>query len=160
MKKDIFPADQINEKDYNAWAKEIGDRFRKSQVRAVAKVNEESLRFNWSVGRDIVLKDFTNTYGSGFFAKFSKDMKKQFPEIKSFSVTNLHYMKWYYELYSGEDNLTQPGVDSVELVFHIPWGPNKLIIDKCKNDQEKALFYVRKTIENNWAKRTEESTNE
>lgn len=46
MKKDIFPADQINEKDYNAWAKEIGDRFRKSQVRAVAKVNEESLRFN------------------------------------------------------------------------------------------------------------------
>lgn len=73
MKKDIFPADQINEKDYNAWVKEIGDRFRKSQVRAVAKVNEESLRFNWSVGRDIVLKDFTNTYGSGFFAKFSKD---------------------------------------------------------------------------------------
>lgn len=152
MKKDIFPADQINEKDYNAWVKEIGDRFRKSQVRAVAKVNEESLRFNWSVGRDIVLKDFTNTYGSGFFAKFSKDMKKQFPEIKSFSVTNLHYMKWYYELYSGEDNLPQPGVDSVELVFHIPWGHNKLIIDKCKNDQEKALFYVRKTIENNWSR--------
>ncbi len=60
----------------------------------------------------------------------------------------------------GKDNLPQPGVDSVELVFHIPWGPNKLIIDKCKNDQEKALFYVRKTIENNWAKRTEESTNE
>ena len=28
------------------------------------------------------------------------------------------------------------------------------------NDQEKALFYVRETIENNWAKRTEESTNE
>ena len=28
------------------------------------------------------------------------------------------------------------------------------------NNQEKALFYVRKTIENNWAKRTEESTNE
>ena len=61
-------------------------------------------------------------------------------------------MKWYYELYSGEDNLPQPGVDSVELVFHIPWGHNKLIIDKCKNDQEKALFYVRKTIENNWSR--------
>lgn len=48
----------------------------------------------------------------------------------------------------------------MELVFHIPWGHNKLIIDKCKNNQEKALFYVRKTIENKWAKRTEESTNE
>lgn len=27
------------------------------------------------------------------------------------------------------------------------------------NNQEKALFYVRKTIENNWAKRTEEMNN-
>lgn len=117
--------------------KEVGDRFRKSQVRAVAKVNEESLRFNWSVGRDIVLKGFTNIYGSGFFVKFSKDMKKQFPEIKSFSVANLHYMKWYYELYSAENNLPQPGIDSMELIFRIPWGHNKLIIDKCKNNQEK-----------------------
>lgn len=32
MKKDIFPADQINEKDYHAWVKEISDRFRKSQL--------------------------------------------------------------------------------------------------------------------------------
>lgn len=60
----------------------------------------------------------------------------------------------------GKANLPQPGVDSVELVFHITWGHNKLIIDKCKNNQEKALFYVRETTENNWAKRTEESTNE
>lgn len=36
----------------------------------------------------------------------------------------------------GKANLPQPGVDSVELVFHIPWGHNKLIIDKCKNNQE------------------------
>ena len=50
----------------------------------------------------------------------------------------------------GKDNLPQSGVDSVELVFHIPWGHNKLIIDKCKNNQEKALFYVRETTENNW----------
>jgi len=85
---------------------------------------------------EIVLKGFTNTYGSGFFAKLSKDMKKQFPEIKSFSVTNLHYMKWYYELYPAENNLPQLGVDSMELIFRIPWGQNKLIIDKCKNNQK------------------------
>lgn len=50
----------------------------------------------------------------------------------------------------GKDNLPQLGADSVELVFHIPWGHNKLIIDKCKNNQEKALLYVRKTTESNW----------
>lgn len=50
----------------------------------------------------------------------------------------------------GKANLPTPGVDSVELVFHIPWGHNKLIIDKCKNNQEKALFCVGETTENNW----------
>lgn len=29
-----------------------------------------------------------------------------------------------------------------------------------KDDQEKVLFYVRKTIENNWSQRTEASPNE
>ncbi len=34
----------------------------------------------------------------------------------------------------------------------IPWGHQKLIIDKCKDDQNKALFFVHKTIENNWSR--------
>mgnify|MGYP007069884537 CR=1 FL=1 len=34
-------------------------------------------------------------------------------------------------------------------VFCIPWGHHKLLIDKCKGNPEKALFYVHKTIENN-----------
>lgn len=135
--------------DYNEWLNEVGRRFRNSQVRAVTKVNEELLRFYWTLGRDIVLKDYTNTYGTGFFAKLSKDLKKQFPEIKSFSVTNLKYMKYFYELYS---NCPQLGDDLGKRIFRIPWGHNKLIIDKCKNNRDKALFYVTKTLENNWSR--------
>lgn len=90
MKSDNFPVNQVEEKAYHAWVNEISDRFRKSQVRAATKVNEESLRFNWSVGRDIVLKGFTNTYGSGFFAKFSKDMKKQCFAIFSIFIVSIH----------------------------------------------------------------------
>ena len=29
----------------------------------------------------------------------------------------------------------------------IPWGHIRLLIDKCKGDRGKALFYVRKTVE-------------
>ncbi len=36
--------------------------------------------------------------------------------------------------------------------FFIPWGHNKVIIDKCKGDSAKALFYVKKTLENNWSR--------
>jgi len=31
-------------------------------------------------------------------------------------------------------------------IFYIPWGHNKLIIAKCRNNQAKALFYVRETL--------------
>lgn len=34
----------------------------------------------------------------------------------------------------------------------IPWGHNKLIIDKCKGNKDKALFFVKKTLENNWSR--------
>jgi predicted nuclease of restriction endonuclease-like (RecB) superfamily len=36
-------------------------------------------------------------------------------------------------------------------IFAIPWGHHRTIIDKCK-DVDKALFFVRKTIENNWSR--------
>ena len=86
------------------------------------------------------------------------------PDVKSFSVINLQYMKWFYELYptainlpqagveSTAGNLPQAGVDSEQGIFCIPWGHNKLIIDKCKGNTEKAYFFVRKTLEKNWSR--------
>ena len=43
-------------------------------------------------------------------------------------------------------------VDDLSVIFRIPWGHNRTIIDKCKNNVDKALFYVRKTLENNWSR--------
>ncbi len=70
-----------------------------------------------------------------------------------------------FDLYPHAGNLPQVGVDSFELqnlpqvgvdfermVFNIPWGHNKLIIDKCKGETEKALFFVRETLKNNWSR--------
>ena len=38
------------------------------------------------------------------------------------------------------------------LIFAIPWGHHMVIIDKFGKDQETALFYVRKTVENGWSR--------
>jgi predicted nuclease of restriction endonuclease-like (RecB) superfamily len=43
-------------------------------------------------------------------------------------------------------------VDDLTVIYRIPWGHNRTIIDKCKNNTDKALFYVRKTLENNWSR--------
>lgn len=38
-----------------------------------------------------------------------------------------------------------------EPFFSIPWGHIRLIIDKYGNDAERALFWAKKTVENNWS---------
>ena len=38
------------------------------------------------------------------------------------------------------------------VAFMIPWGHMKVILDKYKNDKEKALFYIKETVENNWSR--------
>lgn len=38
-------------------------------------------------------------------------------------------------------------------LFSVPWGHHRLIIDRCKDDDpEKAIFFIRKTIQNNWSR--------
>ena len=150
------------DKEYAKWIEEISIRFRASQIKAATQVNDLMLRFYWSLGRDIAEREGDNHYGNGFFKNLSEDLKKNIPDVKSFSVTNLKYMKYFYELYSnypqpGDDlagNLIYPqtGDGLTENIFHIPWGHNKLIIDKCKGNTDKALFYVHKTLENNWSR--------
>ena len=39
-----------------------------------------------------------------------------------------------------------------EIVFCIPWGHIKVILDKCKDDKDKAMFYVKKTLDNYWSR--------
>ncbi|MGN8652776.1 PDDEXK nuclease domain-containing protein [Segatella copri] len=42
--------------------------------------------------------------------------------------------------------------DDFKLLFLIPWDHHRRIIDKCKGNMDKALFFVRKTWENNWGR--------
>lgn len=46
----------------------------------------------------------------------------------------------------------QQPVDDFNMLLSIPWDHHRRIIDKCKDDMNKALFFVRKTWENNWGR--------
>ena len=156
-------------KEYAEWLKSLSQRFRQSQIKAAVKVNSELLKFYWSLGQDIVERDFENTYGSEFFKNLSLDLKEEFPETKGFSPTNLGYIKRFYILYSNAmkifpqvegnspqtsnlSNYPQVGGNSELPIFSVPWGHHKLLIDKFLKAPEKVLFYVQKIIENNWSR--------
>jgi predicted nuclease of restriction endonuclease-like (RecB) superfamily len=163
---------------YSQWLKDICTRFRQSQIKAACRVNQELLKFYWELGKEISIKKKENSYGKDFYNKLSSDLGKELPEVKSFSATNLRYMKRFYEFYPNARKLPQfvavsrenqnlPQVvadfeqqtsivltsdDSDQLVFNIPWGHNRIIIDKCKDNKDKALFFVKETLENNWSR--------
>lgn len=149
---------------YKNWISDISKRFRQTQIKTAVKINDEMLRFYWSVGRDISSMSDKFGYGTNFYNMVSRDIKDIFPDIKSFSPTNLKYMRYYYEMYPDvkirpqlEDDFKQlenrPQLeDDLQIIFLIPWGHNRIILDKCKGNSEKALFYVKKTLENNWSR--------
>lgn len=156
-------------KEYAEWLKTLSQRFRQSQIKAAVKVNSELLKFYWSLGQDIVDRNFENTYGSEFFKNLSLDLKEEFPEVKGFSPTNLGYIKRFYILYSNAmkispqvegkspqisniSNYPQVEGNSEPLIFSVPWGHHKLLIDKFLKAPEKVMFYIQKIIENNWSR--------
>ena len=58
-------------------------------------------------------------------------------------------MRYFYELFKDE---IQNHPQVVDELICLPWGHIRYIIDNCKNDSHKALFFVSKTIENNWSR--------
>lgn len=155
----------ILDKDYLEWIKELSSRYRRSQIKASVKVNQEMLQFYWELGRDIVEKKAESRWGSGFMKNLSRDLKEINPDATCFSETNLLYMKNFYRLYQPyivitpqlveqkEKSITPQLVEQIKNdIFSVPWGHHRFIIDKFKDQAEKALFFVRQTVENGWSR--------
>ena len=162
----------ILDKDYIHWVKELSSRYRKSQIKAAVKVNSEMLRYYWELGRDIVTKQAENKYGSNFYGTLSTDLKKAIPNAEGLSPSNIRYSKRFFQLYSPvlenlqqaaeklkRENLQQVAEKSQSplerlesTLFSVPWGHHMLLIDKCSDAPQKALFFARQTIENGWSR--------
>ena len=164
--------------DYKDWLVELKERFYSHRLKASCATNGYLLDFYWKLGRDIEAKQYTNTYGSGFYKNLSQDLKNEMPGVKGFSPINLRYMSKFFKLYAPlyrnipqtaelfSDSLSdsnvpqvaeqfekrQQPVDDFNMLLSIPWDHHRRIIDKCKDDMNKALFFVRKTWENNWGR--------
>lgn len=143
--------DLQNNKNYSQWLKELKSRYQDAQIKASVFVNKELLQFYFELGNDIEEKSFANEYGSGFFNKLSRDLTSALPNRKGFSPRNLNYAHKFYLLYNAI--LQQPVAKfTLDDLFSIPWGHHQRIMDKCGKNAQKALFYVNKTIENNWSR--------
>ena len=84
--------------------------------------------------------------------------------MKGFSFRNLQSIRQWRSFYStagiGKQPVSQLDRETIakqpvsqleDAFFEVPWGHHLYILQRCKT-VEKALFYVRKTLENNWSR--------
>lgn len=167
--------------EYRDWLKDIKQRLRQAQVKAAVQVNTTLLTFYWELGADIVERQKSAQWGSGFLKQLSADLMAEFPDMKGFSYRNIRYIRQWHLFYTEGDsnwatscgpiakqpaaclvepekliNAVQPSPElnwpqAVAKLVQIPWGHNREIISKCK-DVTEALYYVNQTIAHNWSR--------
>lgn len=141
----------FNDLYFKEWIKVIKQRIKQSQLKAAVRVNTELLLLYWDIGKEIIQRDVESKWGSKIYSTLSAELKDAFPGMEGFSVTNLKYMKRFYQFYSVEQEIGQQPVDQFDNIYIIPWGHQILLISKCNTVRE-ALFYVNKTLENGWSR--------
>ena len=138
VNSDSFMAD----KDYVKWLSDLKKRIRITQLKAAVKVNEEMLKFYWSLGEEICEKQKEHKWGANFMKRLSLDLRAEFPQAEGFSVVNLYYIKRWYIFYSSNSNFFyQAGkklqkVENAsspipEILLSVPWRHQTIIVSKC-----------------------------
>ncbi len=156
--------------DYKEWLIQLKSKIRSTQIKASKTVSLFLIEFYYDLGKMIIEKE--TTWGSHFLENLSIDLKKEFPEMQGFSVTNLKYCRLFFkylqispqvgdELQISKSPQLGDEIASIKslkfdieiynLIKQIPWGHIKHLIGKIKNQKE-AIFYIKETIENGWSR--------
>ena len=114
---------------YKQFLIEIKSKIQNSQIKASIRVNEELLRLYWEIAQMIVAKQKESSWGDNLIEQISRDLKREFPDMKGFSTRNLKYMRQWYLFFENRQQ-------AVAQIFQIPWGHNIVVITKCKTYNE------------------------
>ena len=166
----------IIDKDYTRWVEDLSVRYRQSQIKAAVRVNQELLKYYWELGRDIEEMHVEERWGQSVIKNLSVDLQLKNPNSTGLSRTNIYYAKKFYLLYSqylkvvpqvvgqlengkaqqavkdSPEIVPQPVGQLEEMLFSIPWGHHRYLIDRYGTEPAKAFFYVKKTIQERWSR--------
>jgi predicted nuclease of restriction endonuclease-like (RecB) superfamily len=98
-----------------------------------------------TIGRALHEKIEISKWGEGIIPKLSEDLRKEFPDMRGFSVQNLWRMKQLYETYKDNPKLST-------LSRELPWSHNVLILHNTDAIEEKE-FYLKTCIHERWSYR-------
>ena len=126
----------INE-DYKNFVKEIKNKIKTSQYQAMKQVNRTLINLYWGIGQEIYNQQQEKGWGKSIVELLSKELRKEFPDVRGFSARNLWRMRNLYVEYKDVEILPP-------LVAEISWSKNVTIMEKCKDPFERE-FYIKMT---------------
>lgn len=140
MTKDI-----IKSYEYRKFLGRLKEEIIAARQTAYQTVNKQLAELYLHIGKSIYEKIEVSKWGEGVVETLSKDLQKEFPDIKGFSVQNLWRMKQIYETYKDNPKLSP-------LVRELPWSHNVVILHQTQTIEEKE-FYLRTCINEKWSRR-------
>jgi predicted nuclease of restriction endonuclease-like (RecB) superfamily len=117
--------DSLFFENYETFLKDLKIRIRQAQVKAAIAVNQELILLYWHIGREILTRQQQERWGTKVIERLARDLKREFPDMKGFSRTNLMYMRAFAEAWPDEQFVHQLG-------GQIPWRHNCVLLDRVK----------------------------
>lgn len=118
--------------------------IRRAQLKAVLSANSQMLLLYWQIGKTIIEQQQQASWGDKITKRLADDLKREFPDIKGFSLRNLNYMRQFASAYPNFTIVQRP-------VAQLPWAHHVVLIDKVKDEQQRN-FYMQKSLENGWSR--------
>src|ERR1700761_6213403 len=119
-------------------------RIRDARLRTAVSVNRDLILLYWEIGRDILLRQSAEGWGTAVIDRLAADLRRSFPEMTGLSPRNLKYMRAFAGAWPEEPIVQQAAAQ-------IPWFHNCVLLDKVKS-REQRLWYIKKTIESGWSR--------
>ena len=129
---------------YDDFLRDLKDRIRTAQVRAIVAINQELVLLYWNVGGEISRRMREKAWGTKVVDKLSADLRREFPDIHGFSPRNLRYMRSFADAWPDEAILQQA-------VAKLPWGHNVILLDKLDSLEERH-WYAQECLEFGWSR--------
>jgi predicted nuclease of restriction endonuclease-like (RecB) superfamily len=129
---------------YTAWLKDIKARIHTAQQKAILAANSEMIKLYWQIGCEILERQNIQGWGAKVIDRLAGDLRREFPEIKGFSTSNLKYMRRFTEECPNYRIGQQP-------VDQLPWSHIIRLITKIMNPAERE-WYAEAAINYGWSR--------
>jgi len=129
---------------YGKFLASLKGHIRNAQLNAASTLQRELTGLYWHIGREILLRQEKEGWGTKVVDRLASDLQAEFPEMAGFSRSNLLYMRAFAEAYPDAAIVQQ-------VAAQLPWAHNMVLLDKLKRTEDR-LWYATAAMRHGWSR--------